>query len=313
MESLLLLYWQKELAGKFFNEKNAGKELSDYHEGDKEIPFRMLDEFPGSNLEFISYEQLLPYAQPESGKAFIVVCGDFVSTEEGTGIVHIAPSFGADDFRMARENGLGSLTLVNKKGQFTEEAGELAGKYVKDDYNPLFDASRDQNVDVEIVIKLKKENKAFKSEKYEHSYPHCWRTDKPILYYPLESWFIKTTAMKERLIELNRTINWKPQSTGFGRFENWLENLVDWNLSRTRFWGTPLPIWMSEDKKEMRCIGSLKELKEEIEKSVNAGFMNENPFKNFDPDNCSDENYQSFDLHKPYVDDIILVSPDESA
>lgn len=299
----------KELMGKYFNEKNADKAITDYKAGDKEIPYKPLDEYPGEKLKFISYEQLLPYVQPESGKSFVVICGDFVSTEEGTGIVHIAPSFGADDFRMAKEYGLGSLTLVNKKGQFIEEAGELAGKYVKDEYNKEFDPANDLNVDVEIVIKLKKENKAFKTEKYEHSYPHCWRTDKPILYYPLESWFIKTTALKERLIELNRTINWKPPSTGFGRFENWLENLVDWNLSRTRFWGTPLPIWVTNDRKETTCIGSVKELKEEIQKSVSSGFMKENPFDDFNPDDLSDKNYKIFDLHKPYVDEIILVSP----
>jgi len=299
----------KDLFGKFFPEKNAGLNLSDYEPGQKNIPFEIADEFKGEKLEGIRYEQLLPYAQPESGDAFVIVSGDFVTTEDGTGVVHIAPSFGADDFRTAKQYGLGALTLVDKHGRFTEEMGEFAGRYVKPEYDPDFDPAKDDNVDIDIIIKLKKENRAFKSEKYEHSYPHCWRTDKPILYYPLDSWFIKTTAFKDRMIELNKTINWKPEATGTGRFGNWLENLVDWNLSRSRFWGTPLPVWTSEDGSEQICIGSAKQLKEEIEKAIATGFMESNPLAHFDPDNQSEENYRTFDLHRPYVDDIVLVSP----
>ncbi len=299
----------KDLAGRFFPEKNTGLSLVDYEPGQKNIPFEIAGEFPGEKLEGIRYEQLLPYAQPETGDAFIVVAGDFVSTEDGTGVVHIAPSFGADDFRTGKQFGLGSLTLVDKKGRFTEAMGEFAGRYVKAEYDPNHDPSKDDSVDIDIVVKLKKENRAFKAEKYEHSYPHCWRTDKPILYYPLDAWFIKTTAFKDRMIELNKTINWKPEATGTGRFGNWLENLVDWNLSRSRFWGTPLPVWTSDDGSEQICIGSVKQLKTEIDKAVAAGLMTDNPLARFNPDDMSGENYQSFDLHRPYVDDIILVSP----
>lgn len=300
----------EELCGKYFNEKNAELHLEDYKEGDKNIPFKIIAKYKGSQLKDIRYEQLLPYVQPEDGDSFRVVIGDFVSTEEGTGIVHIAPSFGADDFRTGKQNGLGSLTLVDKQGKFVDEMGEFAGRYVKDEFDPNFDAAKEgNNVDIDIIIKLKKENKAFKSEKYEHSYPHCWRTDKPILYYPLDSWFIKTTAFRERMLELNKTINWKPEATGTGRFGNWLENLVDWNLSRSRYWGVPLPIWTSEDRTEQICIGSVEQLKNEIDKSVEKGFMKENPYKNFIPKDFSEENYHSFDIHRPYVDEIILVSP----
>ena len=251
------------------------------------------------------YHQLLPYAQPEEGDAFRVVIGDFVSTEDGTGIVHIAPSFGADDFKTARENGIGALTLVDKKGKFLDCVTDFAGEYVKEAYlteeEKAAEAQKQQRdkylgVDERIAIKLKQENKAFKVEKYEHTYPHCWRTDKPILYYPLESWFVRTTAVKDRLVELNKTINWKPASTGEGRFGNWLENLVDWNLSRSRFWGTPLPIWRTEDGTEEICIGSIAELNQEIAKANQVLGLNQ-----------SAEELTN-DLHRPYVDRITLVS-----
>jgi isoleucyl-tRNA synthetase len=294
----------KDLLGKHFPEKNAELKLEDYKEGDKNIPFEVKAEFKGSKLEGIRYEQLLPYAQPENGDAFRVIIGDFVTTEDGTGIVHIAPSFGADDFRVARHNGIGSLTLVDKRGRFLEEVSDFPNEYVKEDYLTAEEKEAERlkqgrdkylSVDERISIKLKTENKAFKVEKYEHTYPHCWRTDKPVLYYPLDSWFIKTTAMKDRMVELNKTINWKPESTGTGRFGNWLENLVDWNLSRSRYWGTPLPIWRTEDGTEELCIGSVEELNAEIRKSVAAGFMT--------------AEFTINDLHRPYVDDVILVSP----
>lgn len=299
----------KDLLNTYFPEKNASLKFEDYQPGNKDIPFEILRSFKGKDMEGIRYEQLLPYAQPDDGDAFMVLTGDFVTTEDGTGVVHIAPSFGADDFRIARQNGIGSLTLVDKHGRFTEDMGEFAGRFVKPEYDENFDPQRDKPVDIEIIIKLKYENRAFRSEKYEHSYPHCWRTDKPILYYPLDSWFIKTTAYREKMMELNKTINWKPESTGTGRFGNWLENLVDWNLSRSRFWGVPLPIWVSEDKSESICIGSLEQLKDEIDKSVKAGFMTENPLEKFVPGDFSEENYLVFDMHRPYVDELILASP----
>jgi isoleucyl-tRNA synthetase len=300
----------KELLHHYFPEKNSLLEMESYHEGDKHIPYQVVTEFKGKAFEGIRFEQLLPYAQPEDGDPFRVVMGDFVTTEDGTGIVHIAPSFGADDFRTGRQNGLGTLTLVDKQGRFTEQMGEFAGRYVKPDYDAACVSGDCPPVDIDIIVKLKHENKAFKSEKYEHSYPHCWRTDKPILYYPLDSWFIRTTAYKDDMIALNKTINWKPESTGTGRFGNWLENLVDWNLSRSRFWGTPLPIWRSADQQKEICIGSVARLKEEIAKAVTAGLMKSNPLENYDPQSVTDENYHSFDLHRPFVDDIILVTDD---
>ncbi|MBT8194893.1 MAG: isoleucine--tRNA ligase [Bacteroidia bacterium] len=287
----------KDLMPKYFSEDNAGLNMADYKEGDKKIPYKVLDSFKGSELENIEYEQLLAFAQPSDGEAFRVLLGDFVSTEDGTGIVHLAPSFGSDDYKVAKQNGIGSLTLVDKKGKFVDEAGEFAGRYVKN-----YSDDKDYvSVDIDIAVKLKKENKAYKVEKYEHNYPHCWRTDKPILYYPLDSWFVKTTAFKDRMLELNNTINWKPASTGTGRFGNWLENLVDWNLSRSRFWGIPLPIWTSEDKEEQISVGSVEELQKYIYVSVEKGVMNSNPLAN-------KSDYDSFDLHRPYVDDIVLVS-----
>lgn len=297
----------KNLMGKYFSEKDKNLSLTDYKAGDKSIPFEIVSECTGKDLESLQYEQLMPYAQPEEGDCFRVLLGDFVTTEDGTGIVHIAPSFGADDNLVAKQNGIGSLTLVNTQGKFIDAVTDFAGMYVKNDFYPDGEAP-EKSADIQIVIKLKEENKCFKAEKYEHSYPHCWRTDKPILYYPLESWFVKTTAAKKRMVELNKTINWKPASTGEGRFGNWLENLVDWNLSRSRFWGIPLPIWTSEKGDESICIGSMEELKNEIQKSVDAGVMKNNPLSDFEVGNMSDENYQLFDLHRPYVDDIILVS-----
>ena len=299
----------KALVGKYFSDKAKDLKLEDYKAGDKLIPFEITQEFSGKDILEVRYEQLMPYVTNEDleKNAFRVIAGDFVSTEDGTGIVHTASVFGADDFRVAQQNNVPAILikdetgqdvpLVNKKGQFVEEVTDFAGYYVKEEYydDEVRNAPDFKPTDVLIAIKLKEENKAFKVEKYEHSYPHCWRTDKPVLYYPLDSWFIKTTAMKDRLVELNKTINWKPASTGSGRFGNWLENLVDWNLSRSRFWGTPLPIWVTKDRKEEICIGSIAELQAEVKKSIAAGYMKE-------------EVGDDFDLHRPYVDDVVLVS-----
>lgn len=305
----IIVILAKDLFGKYFSEKNSELTIENYQPEQKNIPFKVIGEYKGSEIEGIRYEQLMPHVQPTDGDAFRVIVGDFVTTEDGTGIVHIAPSFGADDFRAGKQNGIGSLTLVDKQGRFVPEMGEYAGRFVKVEYDPNYDAKTQNPVDVDIAIKLKTENKAFKVEKYEHTYPHCWRTDKPILYYPLDSWFIKTTAFKDRMIELNKTINWKPEATGTGRFGNWLENLLDWNLSRSRYWGVPIPIWTSEDKSEQICIGSVEELQKEIEKSIKAGFMTNNPLKDFKAGDFSKENYDVFDLHRPYADEIVLVSP----
>jgi isoleucyl-tRNA synthetase len=297
---LIAIVIAKDLASKYFASDNENASFDDYKIGKKNLPFKIVSEFKGLELENMRYEQLLPYAQPEEGGAFKVVLGDFVTTEDGTGIVHLAPSFGADDNKVCKQNGIGSLTLVNKQGKFVDAVTDFAGLYVRDEYYAEDEKKPKLSVDIQIVIKLKEENLCFRSEKYEHSYPHCWRTDKPILYYPLDSWFIKTTDYKERMIELNNTINWKPKSTGEGRFGKWLENLVDWNLSRSRFWGIPIPIWRTEDGEEEICIGSLEQLKSELDKSISAGFMDAGSF--------SDENYKLLDMHKPYVDNIILVS-----
>jgi len=298
----------KELLHKYFPEKDQELKLEDYKPGEKRIPYKVVSEILGADLEGIDYEQLLPYQQPTDGEAFKVITGDFVTTEEGTGVVHLAPSFGADDFKVSFQHGIGSLTLVDKQGKFIDGVGEFSGRYVKNEFDPNL-TEDDPSVDVDIAVKLKKENKAFKIEKYEHTYPHCWRTDKPILYYPLDSWFIKTTGKKDKLIEFNKTINWKPEATGTGRFGKWLENLVDWNLSRSRFWGTPLPIWSTEDKEERICIGSVAELKSKINEALEVGFMNENPLKDYSEGDLSEENYKLFDLHRPFVDEIVLVSP----
>lgn len=297
----------KDLFPKYFHEKGNTIPFDEYKAGDKVVPWNIITEYKGKQLEGIRYEQLLPYQQPDNGDAFRTVLGDFITTEDGTGIVHIAPSFGADDFRVAKLNGIGSLTLVDKQGKFIDGCGDISGRFVKNAYDPNL-TEEDETVDVYIAVKLKAANKAFKIEKYVHTYPHCWRTDKPVLYYPLDSWFIKTTALRDRMIELNNTINWKPESTGTGRFGKWLENLMDWNLSRSRYWGTPLPIWRTEDGSEEICIGSVAELKAEIEKSIKAGFMKTNPLASYDASNMSKENYEKFDLHKPFVDDIVLVS-----
>ncbi|MFV8441482.1 isoleucine--tRNA ligase [Flavobacterium sp. LB2P44] len=307
--------------GKGFFESSEPADFENFKEGDKKIPYQVLAECKGADLVDIRYEQLMPLVLPyqNAENAFRVISGDFVTTEDGTGIVHTSPTFGADDAKVAKEatpeippmlvldeNGT-PVPLVDLQGKFTSHVGEYAGKYVKNEYYNDGEAP-ERSVDVEIAIRLKEENRAFKVEKYVHSYPHCWRTDKPILYYPLDSWFIKISEVKDRMFDLNETINWKPKATGEGRFGNWLKNANDWNLSRSRFWGIPLPIWRTEDKQEEILIGSVEELYNEIEKSIAAGFQNQNPFKGFEIGNMAEENYDLVDLHKNVVDEITLVS-----
>ncbi len=310
----------KQFAGKFFA-ASGDEDFANYKANDKKIPYRILQEFKGTDLVGMRYEQLMKYALPNDNPqdAFRVIAGDFVTTEDGTGIVHTAPTFGADDALVAKQavppvppmlvkdENDNLVPLVDLQGKFRPEMGEYAGKYVKNEYYDDGTAP-ERSVDVEIAIQLKEENRAFKVEKYKHSYPNCWRTDKPILYYPLDSWFIKVTDVKERMVALNNTINWKPKATGEGRFGNWLANANDWNLSRSRYWGIPLPVWRTEDGKEEICIGSVEELKTEMAKAIKAGVLEKDIFENFEVGNLSDENYDNIDLHKNIVDQITLVS-----
>lgn len=310
----------KNLVGKYFKADNENVDFEDYKEDGKNIPWKLLWEGKGEDLLELKYEQLLDYVLPyeNADQAFRIIQGDFVTTEDGTGIVHTAPTFGADDARVAKDAGVppmlvlddsgNPVPLVDLQGRFTKHMGDMAGKYVKNEYYND-DEVPEKSADVEIAIKLKEENKAFKVEKYQHNYPHCWRTDKPILYYPLDSWFIKVTDKKDRLVELNKTINWKPKSTGEGRFGNWLENANDWNLSRSRYWGIPLPIWSTEDGTETKVFGSLEELKQACDEAVEAGLMTTHPLKDFEPGNMNEDNYDQIDIHRNIVDTIVLKSP----
>ncbi|MDR0824528.1 MAG: isoleucine--tRNA ligase [Prevotella sp.] len=322
----------KNLVFSMFNEKAKDIALEDYKIGDKLIPFNIVGEWKGKELTGMEYEQLMPWVNPGE-RAFQVLAGDFVTTEDGTGIVHIAPTFGADDAKVAKINDVPAMLLVDKDGNLrpmVDQTGkyfkledlcpeyvknnvnvdlykEYAGRYVKNEYDDTLPADA-STLDVDLSVMLKQQNRVFKIERHIHNYPHCWRTDKPVLYYPLDSWFIRTTASRERMMELNKTINWKPESTGSGRFGKWLENLQDWNLSRSRYWGTPLPIWRTEDGKEEKCVGSIKELYAEMQKAVDAGVMKEIPWKGFETGNLDKANYEKIDLHRPYVDEIVLVS-----
>jgi len=307
----------EKLVSKVFSAPYTISDKAD--EGKKQIFYKIVQKLKGFDLEGLKYKQLMPLALPVENpeKAFKIIHGDFVSTEDGTGIVHIAPTFGADDAKVAKDAGIppmlvknksGDLVpLVNLKGAFIDGLEELSGKFVKNEYYKNIEKNT-KSIDVEIAIQLKEQNKAFKVEKYEHSYPHCWRTDKPVLYYPLDSWFIKVSAFKKDMVTLNNSVNWKPASTGSGRFGNWLENANDWNLSRSRFWGIPIPIWRSEDAKEVLCIGSVEELKKEISHSIKMGNMDHNPLESFLSNDFSEKNYKFFDLHKSYVDKLVLSS-----